>query len=789
MLATYPVNAPRGLTCSCPILFYESSMTKRELKKLLSKLMDDPEQNVGEILRISSELAKLDANRVWFSVDAGLIKRLGQELVARQETALAELIKNAYDADATTVNVTFSDMSEPGGTLVVDDDGNGMTREELVSGFMRISTAEKVHAPRSPRYGRQRAGRKGIGRFAAQRLGQKLVLITQTEKDNFALQAEFDWSNFAPDSELVSISSQISRIAKQKTQGTTLRIEGMVDAWSDAKIHRVYRYVLDLLQPLPLIKVGRRKTPDQGIDSYEADPGFEPKFVWQGSSGVQESADEHSMLLQHAAATIKGWIDEKGQAWWRVVSPKHELDDKQRLEVTTNPSGRYPALAGVEIDARYFIMDEDYIPHLLRAPIQETLKNSGGIRLFRNGFRVMPYGQPDVDWLGLDASYAKRTILPQHKNTNFIGFVKLQDLEGTRFEETLSREGLIETDAFVQLTEFCRGVLLQAIMRVASARGVKVRTNDPTPAKTSKSVRQIAEEMDAIAERDPAEDSERDDVVKISRNEAAVISSKLKNLASAQEEEEAGYLKEIGMLRVLASLGLVIGQFVHEIRHDLSALDNDLNSMLRMLNVSQEFHALATRMEDNLKSLQTFAAYFDRTIADNVRRELHPQDLRKVLKRFREVVANRLGSTQLELDVRGANLVTRPMHSSEWMSILLNLFTNAEKAIRKEGVEHGKVLVRVHRKGAQLFIEFADNGCGILEANRERVFEAFFTTSAAPSKDADTDDFLHVQGTGLGLKIVRDTISSAGGSIKVVEPPKGYRTCFQIELPANTEPA
>lgn len=190
---------------------------------------------------------------VGFTVDAGLIQRLGYELVGRAETAVSELIKNAYDADATTVSVTFINSDAPGGTLIISDDGVGMTESQLVNGFMRISSADKIHNPISERFKRRRAGRKGIGRFATQRLGSRLTIITQTLDSSYATQIIIEWSKYKMDVELSSIKFPISYVEKEKDEGTILIIEGLAEGWTDASIKRVYRYVLDLLQPEYLI--------------------------------------------------------------------------------------------------------------------------------------------------------------------------------------------------------------------------------------------------------------------------------------------------------------------------------------------------------------------------------------------------------------------------------------------------------------------------------------------------------------------------------------------------------
>jgi len=174
-----------------------STTTKAEqLREELMTVLEHDQLDYDRLQKLSGELAKLEPGSVRFSVDAGLISRLGRELVARQETAVAELVKNAYDADAREVTLIFSEADAPGGRLEIRDDGLGMTREQLIDGFMRLSSSEKVDQPISPRYRRQRAGRKGIGRFAVQRLGRKLTVRTQTRSSATGIEITTDWDEF-----------------------------------------------------------------------------------------------------------------------------------------------------------------------------------------------------------------------------------------------------------------------------------------------------------------------------------------------------------------------------------------------------------------------------------------------------------------------------------------------------------------------------------------------------------------------------------------------------------------
>ncbi|WP_170989485.1 ATP-binding protein, partial [Escherichia coli] len=115
-----------------------------------------------KVLETAVKITEKDNNNIRFSVDANLVRRLGEQLVAKKTTAVSELVKNAYDADSTLVNVYF-ELNEANPRIVIFDDGTGMSKEDIINGFMRISTSEKEDNSVSERYQRLRAGRKGIG--------------------------------------------------------------------------------------------------------------------------------------------------------------------------------------------------------------------------------------------------------------------------------------------------------------------------------------------------------------------------------------------------------------------------------------------------------------------------------------------------------------------------------------------------------------------------------------------------------------------------------------------------
>lgn len=748
-------------------------MEQNKLREELKYTLENEPENYSKILKLSSELSKFDQDSVRFSIDAGIIDRLGKELVARHETAVSELVKNAYDADAKKVKLTFIDSSEIGGIIVINDDGVGMTKEQLVNGFMRLASSDKIHFPFSPIYNRKRAGKKGIGRFAAQRLGKQLTITTQTEDSEQALEITINWNDFKNDQDLMFIDNKIeykNRMPKKRS-GTRLVIKELRDKWTEAQIKRVYRYASEILQPFPLAKV-KLKTED---------PGF--KLICKRKEGdfSEIIANDNTMFFEHALAEIKGNVDDEG--FMRISINSQKLNYKIK-DVLLNENQPFKYLRNINLRAYYFIYGISEMSQQVESFVREKAKEQGGIRLYRNGFRVLPYGEKANDWLELDASVRRRTILPTHANTNFFGFIEI-DGQDDKFEELSSREGLLENDAFKELTDFGYKVLTDGVTKIASQRGIKTRTNEKDWKKEpEEKIAEIIEELESMTSSkedeqniDYQEDSE--DV----KEKLGSIAQKLKEAQEEQKQKQKELLDEKNLLRILAALGLTIGEFIHEIKQYQAVLEADSENIKEYVDKDSEGYEVSDRIQENLKSLSTYTSYFDEAISENIQRELSPVELESAVLAFQKAIQNDLLKRKIEFNYEAKEtlLYTCPMHKSEWASILFNLYTNARKAIQKVNKGNGSLYIEIGSTKRNVYLEFSDNGNGIPLENRDKVFNPFFTTSAPVGKI--TRNHEEMTGTGLGLKIVKDIITGYGGIIYVKEPIEGFSTTFRIELP------
>lgn len=737
-----------------------------------------------KLFYIESMDAQKEIKQVGFTVDAGLIQRLGYELVGRAETAVSELIKNSYDADATIVDVDFIDSNEIGGKLVISDNGVGMSESQLINGFMRISSTDKVHNPTSARLHRTKAGKKGIGRFAAQRLGEKLVIVTQTKESKSAIRIEIDWNEYSIDRDLASITFPIETVQKEKSEGTVIEIHSLRERWTEAAIKRIYRYVLDLFQPDYLSE--RSKIDSIAVQNEES---FKVNFNLVFNDKKYPFLNDQISVFDKSLAVFEGYINTEHCGVVSVKSDSLHINDVLEIEHKEDDN-KFSTLSDVYFKIHYFIYDRpqyygNRISNLELKRIQELSKTAGGVRLYRNGFRVLPYGEPKDDWTNIDKRWSTesgKTNIPLN-NQNLFGFVEIIDPTGNMFEETASREGLIENEAFHQLSDFIHKSLVAVRSRIAEKIKVfRERQNrDDFTQKSEKkeqTTQELFDKLKNILDNKSEQRSEIPDEEKQSaendKKEGLEIIRKLENL-----------IEEAGMLRVLAGLGLTIGEFTHEMKQFHSSVYGHINR-LNQLSLNDEVQNQINEIIIDFDNLFGYTEYFGRTISQNTNRKRSPIDLLAVLDRFQNTIKNDLEKNKIDFKVEAYDFdaTTIPMHSSEWNSILYNLYTNSRKAIKRANVI-GKILIEVGVEEDNTFINFIDNGDGIPKENESRVFNAFFSTSTPASFDAPNEEQLI--GTGLGLKIVKDIIISYKGNICIVPSPTGYSTCFKITIPKNKQ--
>lgn len=753
---------------------------------------------------IGSAADVLASGELHFSVEARLLRELGERLVKQPEVAFIELIKNAHDADAGVCTVTVGVD-----TVVIADDGHGMTLKEFEQGWMRVGTSAKASILTSRKYQRAVTGEKGIGRFAVRFLGAKLRVRTVAYdpkwKMQTVLEASFDWLDVDKNEDLRGVSVPFTLRASNQDEpvGTTLEISDLrldmrsVD-WSEIRTASI-----SLLSPVRALLAkaasSARRRPDMDHGS-ELDPGF--ALTIRGVSDTQDEMEDVAaeilesyvlraeVRLNRERLTLEVYSRPKTAG--KAVAPQLAIRDKYQndigwlhAEIRFYPK-RKGSFAGLPVDGR-------------RA-LGWVVRNSG-IAIYDRSFRVLPYGMAGDDWLKTARDTARRAREPRSAvakkhfpmspteatSTEFNYMLRLPHpqqligvvlVEGTRTAYSESgrglvpsadREGFVDNAAFRQLEDVIRGAV-EAIAHVD--RKLQKRAEDNARRALIKKLR--AETQEAIAElrsnpRLRAEDRTR------------LIEQFARAQASA-EEHEAATRKREEQLEILSLLGVVAGFMTHEFGVALDALQKSRTTLLRAAKAHPVLARDAAAIGQHIATLKDFAIYSRAYIGASTQ----PPARRYAARPRIQQVARVFGPYAAERGITIAIDVTRDVLAPDvpvalYNGMALNLYTNALKAVAaRVGDDERRISFRAWNDGTVHVLMVADTGVGIPASFRERIFDPLITTTSSNSDTLGS-------GLGLGLTLVRRAVESFGGKVAVVDAPPGFSTAVEVRLPLPKE--
>ena len=726
----------------------------------------------------------IETQKLSFDVDAALLVELGERLVARRSIAIAELIKNAYDADATRVEIRFDGVTGSEGQIVIADNGIGMTLKDMKRGWMRIATTDADTNRKSKRFGRPRTGAKGVGRFACRRLASKLSLksVARVPAGSERITAEFDWTDFKPGLDLDDVETVVNRevVPKQLPTGTTLSLSKLATPWASSDMDEMQAELGLLMDP----SVQRGYV--QRDPTYEPDPGFDPHIV--APEFPRYEGNITNRFLGAAWGILTGMVSEKGDPEYTLRIP-----NRGQTLIHRPQSFSFADTVG----ARFTIWMMVYAGNRFRSSgysLNEARKigrERGGVKIYLDGFQVFSYGAPGDDWLDLDVDRGRRiTTTPDYlsdeaiglerpmlllpANYQLFGAVAISREQNANLEVSISRERLVQSEASEGLKRFVRaGIDWMTVCyarELAATRGRRRLGNrkDQTALDALKVAQELFREETGMS---------------TVRKQA--IEQTLDNLAILLAEERAHHISELSMLRVLASAGTAVLVLDHTMRAMVAQLDTHLTRLEDVVA-----HLACGRDETAkqvLDDLQTWAIVATEQgslvglLAGNNSRT------RKTSLAVRPLVDRLVHSfdaylTRFGIRVENAiapHIRAGPLYEAELYAVLLNLLTNSFKAVRATTNRRIKVDALVTDSTCTLRVH--DTGMGVPIESREEVFEPFVTTG-------QPDPVLGV-GTGLGLKIVRDLCQGWGGDVHFVNPMGPWRTSIEVVIPFGDDDA
>lgn len=772
-----------------------------------------------------------------FSVDSALLQELGERLVTTPHVALAELVKNSYDADATEVNIIIRESEEGGPEIEVRDNGCGMTLKQIREFWMRIGNTHKDSEQHSKLYGRPLTGSKGIGRFCVRRLGTRVKLESGAMSGRgLEFNAlEIDWTKFIPGEDVATVpvvgTSQVKSGGKT---GVKLIMSGSRRSeWHSLEDQRSYAYLLRQLATLAANRGTKRR-------GFEPDPGF--RIILNAPA------------LEYGAA-LAGLVDDDEDGWavdirerlmnagWALLTAHVGKDGKVQCTLDAAPpvgkrdftsNHKFASLRDVSLRLAIFVenvpgwnRNEKLVP---ANKLSGILNDWGGVQLRYREMRMFPYGDSRDDWLRIEKDRARRLGKPpQDDLINFANTIKartpldpgrvLLNMLSQRaylgaveigesqkgLDAKADREGFVENTTFNEVREFARFAIDWAmiwrdfaVIEKEKERAERFRKElergtggkPIPPAEQSEVALKILRQ--GVAQLRAAQD--RNDPFSITKEE-------VKNLASAAsllESEIKTSRADVLRFQLVASASTLSLLYHHEVKYlaqTLTSLTADLHEAIRDLKGTmkarcQEVLESVSSAKESLDALgdltQDMGILDRKAVAGPL--DLARQTERAVARFQRVATAYRVDISQRIDD----GLLVGPMLKGELAAILLNVLSNAIKAVIAGGASKSLIELHAYQSRKKICLDVKDNGIGLSSEERKTVFTPLVSDPSSQLYDAlevrlaSEDRQLLGQGSGLGLSIVQGILENRKGSVGFVDPTEGWSTCLHLELPTPT---
>ncbi|MEU6685863.1 sensor histidine kinase [Streptomyces sp. NPDC046832] len=684
-----------------------------------------------------------------------ILVRLGEELVPRPDLGVVELVRNSYDADANFCKISLTAATKPGGTLVVSDDGDGMTEEDIYDGFLLVGRSGKVSSQRTAS-GRRKVGEKGLGRLAALRLGRYVEVVTRPKSSpGVAHVLKIDWTEYESAKAVEDVPLIVDTVTTNEGHGTRVTVRELHNSFGSGEVERLARTILLLTGPFP------------SSTNFKAELDA-PEFNKLEKLVDGSFFDEYSYRLVAE-------LDDEGQASARLFDWRGEVvaaGDHDEVAAPRTRGEKDVPIAFFAPPARlemwlYLLSKDAFRLRSSQVPVDGVrtwLQQVGGVHLYHRGLRVHPYGDPGHDWLDLNLRRVGSPELRPSTN-NSVGRIVVDD-DRQQLQPKTDRTGFVENEAFLQLRSFA----MRATDWAASQR---LRMREQTRTTRLPSAR---ERMDKA-------DKHLEEVVRfLPTRYQPLIEPAVQKFREETAERVAAVEDNLLLYRTLSTVGTSLSVFAHESLGPASRLGRMINGVERQIRsrlgdseyVSGFSHALE-RVTKTAASIESFAQLPLKILTKQKRK---PRDVdvdeacRNLVDLFRPYMEAR--RIEVRLDLAASPAVVRTT-VADIEAILANFLSNAAYALVKDGAPTGPRVISVRTSVDSGMVEIAvdDSGPGISESMQ--IGEIWL-----PGRSE------REEGTGLGLTIVRDVVSDLRGKYTAEANGILGGAHFAVQLPIKT---
>lgn len=693
------------------------------------------------------------------------ILTIGRDLIQDSYAAVVELVKNAYDADSSGVTIKFQAKSDRSGyTIIVADQGHGMSRDTVIHKWMVPSTPDKLNRRRSPS-GRIMQGSKGVGRYAASILGTDLLLETVTaEGEKTTLLV--DWGTFEAATYLDDVEILIETAKVSDPPGTRLTMTGdseLLREWDQKQFDKLRFELKKLVSPVSTV-----------ISDELNNDKFRISLEINGFLGVQDITETVAPypifdLFDYRIAGSIG-ADGKGTLIYSLQKARNTTEEKILFD-----AGGSTGCGELVFDIRVYDRDVEAIESLIgrglkdeagnyvgKLQARQLLNKYNGIGVYRNGFRIRPLGDVDFDWLKLNEQRVQKPSLRIGSN-QAIGYVQIQSDDLSGLVEKSARDGLRENSAFTRLKEITKDVVAKLEERRFAYR---------EKAGLSRPALKVEREFERLFSFDALKKDIRSKLSRgrVDQKTAEEIIEIINRDAEDKNKVADDIRQTVAIYQGQATLGKIINVILHEGRRPLNYFRNQIpnlrywyESYLKTGDAGK-LEPFMTNAEGIGQNAEVFVKLFSRLdpLAAVKRAAKKPLDLKKTIWNSLSVFDEEMKAHHVVVKVEGPDDFRLSCWEQDIYAIFTNLVDNSIYWMSEKKAPKREITIKMITDGESLLhVDYRDTGPGIeptLIAD-EAIFNPQFSTK--PS------------GTGLGLAIAGEAAMRNGLELKAFESEQG----------------
>ncbi|QTL38213.1 sensor histidine kinase [Pseudoalteromonas viridis] len=726
---------------------------------------------------------------------ARLIRTIGDKLISGPEAAIIELVKNSYDAEASYAKIKiFPPRNGKPGEIHITDDGHGMTRDVILGHWLEPANDTKTKRAHSLSGKRKVLGAKGVGRFAAASLGRFLTLesVADTKGEKEKNRIDLDWQIFEEVKYLDEIDLDIttSTCDESTDNGVLIVIKEFLTDWTEERVKSLIQELKKLASPihaddkfnivLDLSEFLECNEPPYNFDGISVLEEFNQlsENSFDGEDNEDVSIIKPFSIRKEADYLLEGKFDNHGafSGYFTILRGDRK---KSEIEIPAFKLSSEELHCGkVDVELRIFDLESQSVEKLFERmgvnfakiglrKAREIISKNAGIGIYRNGFRIRPYGDPDQDWLKLEKRRVQKpSVRIGHGQVS--GFINVGSEEESKLIERSSREGLENNGAFLRLNNLLEKLLLTIEPKRFDFRAKAGIGRKPKPSiDKARSIASLEEISSAIQSLTP--EQQKPILLKIEKESKALT----KSLDEIEEYQK--------LLESRAALGLVVGQVIHDGRSYLVPLESHSKSIIEhapfLLDDSKKgdlvreyyptYGAGIKTAVDGLKSL------FKSLDPISGRKRGRPMNFyaKEVFDDVLNLLSDELISNNVNVDLCLDEKVMLYGYKQDLQSSLLNILHNAIYWISSVENEGGFIFIDSFYEGDSVAFLIKNNGPEIDKDDVETIFDAGFT--------------LKSNGHGLGLSIAKEACINSKGDLILLE--RLPLTTFKITFPRSKE--